>query len=194
MNFSEEHNAFLWLPNKTGSNHALKVFEKYGFKNYEKKSNSYELKPIKASHTYDYPFNHENYLFICTARNPFSRILSMYKFNNKNPLDWNPEHFRTFFFSRFTSSKLEKLLYPFDERTPDIFIRVENLLLDYTSLEFIKKSDFCKSGELAHYCELKINSTTEIKNPQDFYTQDMIDFVVEGGRKYFDLLKYQYPF
>ena len=49
MNFSEEHKAFLWLPNKTGSNHALKVFEKYGFKNYEKKSNSYELKPIKAS-------------------------------------------------------------------------------------------------------------------------------------------------
>lgn len=194
MTISEEYKSFLWLPNKTGSNNASKIFSKLGFKTYKKTEFEYELSEFSANHNYVYPLNHKDYNFICTARNPFTRILSSYKFNRKDSSSWNPEDFREYFFRKFNASILQNVLYPFKERTPDYFIRIENLIEDYRKIDFIVNSDLYKSGYIEEVCQKKINYTDNLSNPKEYFTEDIIDFIYTNGQRYFDLLNYTYPY
>lgn len=189
MNISKEHNAFVWLPSKTGSCSAARILNFYNFKTYIN-DNEVELRPI---HLMEYFPGHENYTFICTARNPFTRFLSQYKFNHKDPNQWSVEGFRQYF-DHDIRFFLPQKLYPFKERTPDYFIKLENLKEDYGKIPFIRESEYFLSGQLHKQCEIKINSTEEIQNPQDYYSNEMIDKILDVGKDYFELLNYDYPF
>ena len=194
MIVSEKNKSFLWLVNKTGSNHAAEVFSNYDFFNLRINNGVKTTSKISANHDYTIYDGFDDYTFICTARNPFTRILSSYKFNNKNPLEWHPSRFRVFFFERYGGDNLKRFIYPFRQRTPDYFIRLENLVEDYGKIDFIKNSDFYQSGELKKLCEIKYNSTNDIPNPAEYFTEDIINSILTNGKSYFDLLNYSYPF
>jgi len=193
MIISEENKSFLWLQSRTGSNHAVQIFSKFGFKTRKTTENGYIFLELKPVHNMSYFSGHEKYTFICTARNPFTRLLSSYKFNNKT-VDWNPKNFQDFFYHRFKLQSLGKFIYPFMNRTPDYFIRLENLYEDYQKLDFIKNSELNESGDLSILCKRKINDTEDLKNPEGYFTNEIIEMVYEEGAKFFDLTGYNYPF
>jgi hypothetical protein len=189
MNVSEKHKAFLWMLPKTGSIHCFHVFKIFGFETLRHPSID---KTFIHNHLVGIPQNSEKYKFICTARNPFTRFLSLYKFNNKNPETWSPDDFKSFFLKN--QKFLESFLWPFKNRLPDQFIRLESLWADYNEIDFIKNSEFNLSGELYEFCQKKINQTKSLPNPEKYYTPEMIDFFFSNGKKYFDTLGYSYPF
>lgn len=189
MNISEKHKAFLWMMAKTASIHCSQVFALYGF---ETRGRATIGNALVHNHATVIPENSSDYTFICTARNPFERYLSWYKFNNKNPSLWSPSHFRNYFYKNQGTSP--KFLWPFNDRLPDYFIRTEHLWRDYNEIPFIRNSKFNKSGALYDFCQTRINSTPPLPNPEKYYTTDMIDFFLTNGKKYFDLLNYSYPY
>lgn len=194
MNVSEKHKVFLWMLGKTGSMHSFHVFTQYGFETIRPDSPD---KTFSHNHSTEMPENSENYKFICTAKNPFTRFLSLYKYNHKDSSIWSPNHFRSYFSKNFYENPdlfSSKFFWPFRDRTPDYFIRTEFLWHDYNKIPFIVNSKFNTSGALYDFCKLKINNTVPIKNPEEYYTQDMIDVFYEKGKKYFELLNYTYPF
>lgn len=188
MNISEKHKAFVWMLPKTGSMHCFHVLTIYGFETIRPKIND---RTFVHNHSREVPKN-SDYKFICTARNPFTRYLSLYKFNNKDPKSWSPNEFRKFFYNnqKFISS----FLWPFSERIPDYFVRTEFLWKDYNEIPFIKNSKFNTSGALYEFCQNKFNYTPKLTDPQKYYTPDMVDYFFSVGKKYFDLLNYSYPF
>jgi hypothetical protein len=194
MNISEKYKTFLWLQPKAGSVHAVQIFRKFEFTDYYNVNGEIIYPKLTANHHFIYPWNHKSYIFLCTTRNPFTRILSFYKFNCKNPEMWNPNNFEEYFFQIFKPALLSNFMFPFKNRTPDIFIRQENLLEDYSKIDFIKNSEFYQSGEIEKLCQQKFNHTDTISNPQEYFTQDMIDYIYDKGKKYFELSNYSYPF
>ena len=189
-NISEENKSFVWFLPKTGTNHAVGIFRRFGFYSYGQYVDGVTKKELNANHwTYHFE-GHEKYRFICTARNPFTRILSLYKFNVKDSSDWNPENFKTYFWENFKPNLLKNFIINFDERKPDYVIRIESLYQDYIKIPFINDSEFNKSGELLKYCNIKVNSTQEIQNISEYYTDDMINLVLEYGKNHFETLGY----
>jgi len=201
MNISESTKSFLWLPHKTGTNNAVSILKNFGFKTYIQQNGNLflyntecEVKDLTGNHIMIYFEGHEKYDFICTARNPFSRLLSLYKFNHKDQSEWSPEHFQNYFNIISKRFRVTKFLWPFERRVPDYFIRLENLYDDYLKLPFIKNSEIHITGELKELCSKKINFTSEIKNPEEYFNDEIKNLIWLEGKKYFDLLGYEFPY
>lgn len=194
MNISEENKSFVWFQAKTGTNLSVEILKNFGFVTRFNTPNGLKTVPLKGVHSTLYPTNHEDYIFICTARNPFTRILSTYKFNHKNHQLWSPEGFQDYFNHIYTKTILKSSLWPFKERLPDYFLRIENLYDDYSKVPFVKESGDEKLKLVKDLCEIKFNSTQEIQNPNEYFTQEIKDLIFSLGEKYFKLLNYDYPF
>lgn len=79
-------------------------------------------------------------------------------------------------------------------RFPDYSLRVEHLWNDYTNIPFIKNSKLYQSGILYDLCSKKFNSTEKIKDEEFFYSEDMKDYLMTVGKKYFEFYGYDYPY
>jgi len=83
MNVSYDYKAVLWLPQRTASRTIAPLFYNYNFINAEFNSpiHGYE----KYSHITSKPQGCENYDVICTVRNPYSWLLSIWHWDNFYP-------------------------------------------------------------------------------------------------------------
>lgn len=199
-NISETHKSFLWTPPKTGSHHNIWVFENLNFEcwemSYDRKEINNLTKQILHNHALNLFDGHEEYQLICGARNPLERFFSAHIYSlfykERNP-DLSKKNFVKQFVINFyerDSPWFQGIL--FDERTPDYFIRVENLYEDYMKIPFVSESEIAKNGTLKEMCMLKKNSYQQQGLfAKDYYTQDMIDAVYKKYKKYFDLLGYE---
>lgn len=194
MNISEINKSFVWLQARTGSVHSVKVLKNYGFSTYKKTPDGLKVIPLNNNHSYDYPSGHQDYLFLSTARNPFSRILSFYKFNNKNPNIWSPQSFHNYFFMNFSKITLRCIIWPFRDRIPDYFIRIESLFDDYNKIPFIVNSDFDKLVQLRNLCSVKYNETDVINDVDKYFTEEIKDIIFSCSQDYCNMLNYDYPY
>lgn len=80
MNVCHELKTILWLPPRTASRSIAPLFHQYNFINseYNTHINGYN----KYSHTLGIPKGCEDYEIICTVRNPYSWILSIWHWDN----------------------------------------------------------------------------------------------------------------
>lgn len=198
-NISEKYKSFLWTPPKTGSHHAVWILDNFDFHHLEitpdEKNIQKCIQKTKHSHQIALFEGHEKYKLICTARHPLKRIFSAFIYiSNKTKSNYlSKESFIKFFVTEFyggNSAWFEGLF--FNERTPDYFLRTENLFEDYLNIPFVKDSDLVKSGKLEEMCKEKKNSFEIIDlKITEYFTDDMIDCVYKKYKIYFDLLGYK---
>jgi len=197
LNISEEFKAFYWSPGKTGSVHAAAIFACLPFEfiecSYDRKSiyNFHEI--ASHSHRMDLFEGHENYILICTARNPIHRLFSSFVYVNRFKDELNPKDFRPFLINCIDNNEFlwtGSIKNP--PREPDYYVRLENLYDDYMKLPFMPTTKFASCGVLEELCGRKKNETKKFNiTIQECYTDDMIDYVYTEYRDYFDKLGYE---
>lgn len=190
FNISESHKAFIWFDAKTGSTHMKKVLENYDFHTYCFQDGEItKQKHIIQSHSCEVFSGHEDYTLICSARNPYSRFFSFFRFSPEfKDKDKTLDDFRRFVEEKMLDSNNE--CKNFHLRIPDYFIRLESVYDDYQKIPFITQSDFFKSGKLKEVCEEKINENPIKLDWRDYYTQEIADMVYYGYVRYFDIVGY----
>lgn len=197
LNICEEHKVFLWLPPKTASEHAVMVFSLFSFENYicdyDRQNKDHYHGVVRHDHNMNLFEGHEEYKLICTARNPIHRIFSAYVYNTRFNQKASIQGFREFFnktiseHNSFWLTGTKNLL-----RTPDYFIRQENLFEDYLKIPFVRESKITKCGVLEELCRKRINySKQHVLDIRECYTTDMIDYLYYEYKWYFDTLGYE---
>lgn len=204
ITYSEKEKMILLLPMKTGTIHATFIFQHFDFitEHYELKTNKVldKLDSVIHHHCMNIPQRYEDYSIICTARNPYSRLVSAYN-NSRIITEINKpsdENFKNHFLKKKIDTGYQSdngfpygrdsFLY---NETPKYFLRVESLYHDYIQIPFIRNSKLNKSGVLYELCNRKIHTTPTKRKPlKEYYTQDMADFVYDKFKSYFDLLGY----
>jgi len=196
ITYSEKEKMVLLLPGKTGTMHASFLFNHFDF------TTDFFTDNEEIIHRYNYVVHHhgmevlkkfETYSIICTARNPYSRLISAY-YNSKKITEFESKPMDDFkrYFSKSVSEK--EYFYKhgfFLGKTPTYFLRVENLYHDYIQIPFIRNSKLNKSGLLYELCNKKLHSNSKnIKSMEEYYTQDMADYLYTNFKFYFDLLGY----
>lgn len=199
VHISEEYNSFLWLPPKTGTMRASGIFKEFGFISIEGGNTPISSKnELKFIHNHDIELfdGSENYKLICTGRNPYSKMVSYYKISyplESNELD--KENFLNFLAQYFyTLDKgavwMRKFKNYWDIRTPDYYIRMENMFEDYLKIPFVKSTEIYKTGELEKMCGIKINENSNKKFWKEYYCDEAADMVYYNNSKYFEKLGY----
>jgi hypothetical protein len=183
----EKEKFLVWLPEKTASTHAFEVLKNYDICRFQFTNN--QLIRIDGSNSYDHTCDlfdgHENYSIISTARNPYSKFVSFYKFMGADNRDIE---FYDYVHELIINKPSKLTIY--NKRVPDYFIRQEHVFEDYLKIPFIKNSDFYKSGQLKDLCDKKINHNKNSYDYREYYNQDIADLVYYNFSKYFDLLGY----
>lgn len=215
INISHSLGYFVFTPPKTGSMTAARVFNNFDFQSFQISDvNNIQLirDKFKHSHYYNSIPNYESYKLICTIRNPYSKYVSLFKYllgpKKKviSTYNWREEFFEFLFDFSISYSETLGLRQDYFEsnisslgRKIDYAIRLENLFEDYSSIPFIKDSDYFKNGSLMKDLDLKLNSTDgkydyslyKIPNKwEDFYDQSTADFVYSKNQSYFDYFGY----
>lgn len=198
-NVLESEKLFFWFPPKTASTHAATLLGLFDLKQIHVEEGKPPIyKDFHHNHLLGFPPNHLEYKFVCTARNPFTRVVSMFKFRNKdNPTEITTTNFRKFFLKIIEN----KSIYSYfnfenkENRRPDFFIRVEYMFKDYSQFNFIRQSKLYTSGFIYDFCQKKINtSSSNSKLDKEFFTKDMIDQLNHIAKDYMKLLGYEYPY
>lgn len=196
ITYSEKEKMVLFLPAKTGTIHASFLFNHFDFTTDLFNHNEeiiYRNNFVVHHHDMKIFKKFEIYSIICTARNPYSRLISEY-YHSKKTTEFEGRPMDDFkrFFSKTVSEKeyFYKNVF-FLEKIPTYFLRVENLYHDYIQIPFIQNSKLNKSGLLYELCNKKLHISSEnTKSMEEYYTQDMADYLYTNFKSYFDLLGY----
>jgi hypothetical protein len=215
INISHSLGYFVFTPPKTGSMTLSHIFKNFNFQTFkldDAGNHTFFSNNFIHTHYYNSLPNYENYKLICTVRNPYSRYVSLFKYligPSKEVLstyDWRQEFYEFLF--DYLNPYTEDLGYKqntFEVNTTslgrevDYPIRIENLYEDYTSIPFIKNSDYFTNGLLKKDLELQLNSTDnnfdyslyKIPNKwQHFYDKSHADLVYSKHQTYFEYFGY----
>jgi hypothetical protein len=182
LNVSKKYNYFIWMPAKCGTTHAADIF-----KNFDKN--------FIHSHVIELFNGHWSYDLISLQRNPYARYASM--FNNlvghEKSLGLNKvrDNFDLYLNSVLQSSGTLKDMLKYHERTPDYFIKLEQLFEDYSKIPFVIETDFYKSGQLKLECSIPKNeSQPDSFSWKELYTSQTADLVYYNMSLIFDLCDY----
>lgn len=203
ISYSEKEKMILLLPMKTGTIHASFIFNHFDFitEDYDLKTGRV-LKKIDSvihHHCMNIPQRYEDYTIICTARNPYSRLVSAYNnFRIKvEPKKTDQENFTNHFTKHINADYQSDNGFPYGQdsflynETPKYFLRTESLYHDYIQIPFIRNSKLNKSGVLYELCNKKIHTSSNQKKPlKEYYTQEIADSLYNKFKSYFDLLGY----
>lgn len=197
ITYSEKEKMILFLPGKTGSMHASFMFNHFDFTTSLFEANDEQLIFDNGSvihhHHLETIKKFENYSIICTARNPYTRIISYYHHYLQGATMEGRliETFKEYFIKRVSGGGMFKDSGFFFEKMPEYFLRLETLYHDYIQIPFISNSKLNKSGLLYELCNKKIHSNKHINKPKEtYYTQDMADYVYTSLKEYFEHLGY----
>ena len=218
MNISFEHKIIWWAPERCATKATAHIFQQLGFESY---FNSKENEQIENYHSHGIiiPEEYSDYRIICSIRNPYDRVLGLFKSmtNVGKSIVYTKDSHQNFMNSyetflnevfmltkvikqngideknekRFLKNYISK--YSFDKKIPDQFIRSENLIGDISKLDFVTESGIWKSGYVEEY--LTNNSYINIL-PFKFnsvYTSTSAKLVYEFYKKHFFLCGYD-PF
>lgn len=134
-NISEKY-GFQWIaPERTGSRKVAEILSYYGFTNNGNKV--FHFGNYHHSHNYDPTLNIDLDV-ICSCRNPYSRVLSLYKnYYESHPIK-SPENFKKYLVEDLPKGQMLKMIMnPKLERKPNFVLRLENLTQDLLKLPFI---------------------------------------------------------
>lgn len=218
MNISFEHKIIWWAPERCATKATAHIFHKLGFESYFSSTENPQIENYH-SHGINVPDEYSDYKIICSIRNPYDRVLGLFKSlsnvgrsivytkdTHKNFMDSYETFLNEVFVltkvkkRNFADEKYDKLFlknyiskYSFEHRVPNQFIRAENLIEDISKLDFVVDSGIWKSGYVEEY--LTNNKHINIR-PFKFnsvYTTQSAKLVYEFYKKHFFLCNYD-PF
>jgi hypothetical protein len=220
MNISHEHKIIWWAPERCGTKATAHIFSKLGFEYFIGTDET--IKTITddginyQSHNIEYPEKYNDYKIICSIRNPYDRMLSIfsnftnvgttfvYTKNNHQKLVNTFESFirEMLLYNKVTTTEdLEKRLiqksylykYRFESRIPDFFIKMESLEEDLGKLDFVRESEIWKSGYIRDYLKHNPHINKKPFKFNDVYTFESAKRVYEYHKKQFIISDYD-PF
>ncbi len=184
LNISERNKVITWTPAHTASRLASKIFDNFDFDSYDvNKGGTFLKKGFEHNHYIGLPKNHQEYKLIMTCRNPYTSVTA--GFDGDNAQERLQVSLEEAYQDKYHLDFMTFLRY----RTPDYFIRVENLLEDYLKIPFIRYSKFYTSGEMQKLIDDNpFKAKVYIKRP--IITQQLADLIYYNNSYYFELLGY----
>ena len=193
MNVSHKYKTVLWLPQRTASRTIAPLFYDYNFINAEFNTpiNGYD----KYSHTLSIPPGCEQYELICSVRNPYSWLLSIWHWDNFYPGTAAKDRISYAEFVENRASDLEGIMN-------NILKAKINYLIKYESIKehLYKIPWFNIKPEILNYTLKNNNCISENlircsddKNYSDYlkhYTKKELDIVSTKFSALFDRLGY----
>jgi hypothetical protein len=192
MNVCHELKTILWLPQRTASRTIAPQFKNYNF------INCYYDKPIGSvnyEHELSIPKGCEDYEIICSIRNPFSWMLSVWHWDNFYP--GFPESDRVTFENYVKSEKwlvwglcdtiLEKeIKYPIRyENMEEDLLKIPWFVFDESVKPLLKQHNSCKSENL-----LRVKNNEQFSDYSKYYTEETFEIVKDNLLPFFQ--KYNY--
>jgi hypothetical protein len=218
MNFSTKHKIIWWAPERCATKLVAEIFSNYDFE-YQVQQ-QFPPQPLTLpyhSHNIFVPKEFEEFKIVCSIRNPYDRVLSLFTtFTTIGTQTVYTKKTKQVFIDRFSFfvkqllfySEVRKLdpnpekntilkkyvaKYDFEDRIPDYFIRAEHIKEDLSKLEFISESQMWKSEFFNDF--ISNNPYLNIK-PYKFdeiYTFETAQLVFHYFKKHFFLCNYN-PF
>jgi len=182
---------FVWIaPERVGSRSTAKIFSFCGFMCRGKQLSV--ANALTYTHNSEIPPKYKDYKIISSARNPYSRTLSLYK-NFVYPevkitfkeyvlgltCGKPEENFK------HGNSKYSTFINPVLEKQPEYVIRLENIHEDIKKLPFI--FNHLTEKQLGEMCE----HGKEIEEWESHYDQEMKDLVYKHLKHQFDMWGYE---
>jgi hypothetical protein len=220
MNISHKHKIIWWAPERCGTKATAHIFSKLGFEFFtdesESKKHITDNGIYYQSHSIKYPEKYNDYKIICSIRNPYDRMLSIFlNFTNtgstfvctKNRFQKFVETYETFIremllYNKVTTvedlekSPIQKSYlskYSFESRIPDFFIKMESLEEDLGKLDFVRESEIWNSGYIRDYLKHNPHINKKPFKFNDVYTFESAKRVYEYHKKQFIISDYD-PF
>jgi hypothetical protein len=220
MNISHEHKTIWWAPERCGTKATAHIFSKLGFEYFK---NIYETeKEITVdginyqSHNINIPEKYNDYKIICSIRNPYDRMLSIFlnftslgksfvytKDTRLNLINTYEKFIKEMLLYRriksdedLESRPIQKNYlskYQFTNRIPDFFIKTESLEEDLGKLDFVKNSEIWKSGYIRDYLNHNPHINQKPYKFDDIYSLESAKRVYEYHKKQFIICDYD-PF
>lgn len=174
FNASLNHKVVSWTGHKTGTTSMVNILNEVGFSYYKYDGQNFELvnnRPQRTHVCFSDSIPH-GFEIISTLRNPFSQLVSEFRFGEINKFQkWIPQ---------VLSQKHTFGCFVFKDKTPNYFVRVENMFDDYSKIQFIVDSKFYKSGILKKFTQYKMNQHPEGKtNWKEYYNDEIAKKVIE---------------
>jgi hypothetical protein len=189
-NISEKYKSIIWLPERTGSGTNAKIMSLYDFKcngGILIDGNRYNY-----THTCIMDPKYEDYIKICTTRNPYSRVVSIYKSLGSHPFQSelkNKDNFKKYLKwienKDLTDITFSYITNPRMEIDFDYLIRLENIEEDYKKIPFI--SEVLTDTELKE----KLSWVKPIEKWEHFYDPENKEIVLKLCEKHFEMWDYE---
>lgn len=162
---------FEWIaPERTGSRQLAEVLTYYGFK--RNGTPLFNNGRYNYSHFSLFDEHYSDYKLICSARNPYGRVYSIFKNFYQSISDKSIVGFKQFLTNDLPKGQtLQMVLNPRPNISYDYVIRLEHLVDDLLKLPFI--SDVLTETQLRMVC----SHGKEIDNWEPFYDDDMKEIV-----------------
>jgi hypothetical protein len=184
---------FIWIgPERVGSRSTAKIFTFCGFTCRGRQmgvGNAHNY-----THNSEIPPQYKDYKIICSARNPYSRTLSLYKNFTYSGETGDDRTFREYVLdltcgkpeTKFVDgvSKYNTFINPVLERQPDYVVRLENIYEDLSKIPFI--FNHLTKSQLEMMCE----HGKPIDEWESHYDQEMKDLVYQHLKHQFDMWGY----
>ena len=186
-----ENYGFIWIaPERVGSRSTAKIFTFCGFMCRGKQLSFGNA--LNYTHNWEIPKKYKDYKIISSARNPYSRTLSLYK---NFVYGYDDITFREYVLGltcgkpeenfKDGSSKYDTFVNPLFEKQPEYVIRLENIHED------IKKIPFIFNHLTEQQLEIMCDHGKEIEEWESHYDQEMKDLVYEHLKHQFDMWGYE---
>jgi len=177
-NVSDKYNTIWIAPERTGSRKVSEILSFYGFK--QNDGPVFNFGRYYYSHYMPTDGKYSDYNIICNARNPYSRVYSLFKnFYGKSKNKFKDD------FKRYLTEDLPKgqmvtmVTNPILNRVPDHIIRLEYMTEDLLKIPFIY--DVLSKKQI----ELLTQHGKEIDEWESFYDQESKDIVYEICKDHF---------
>lgn len=220
MNISHEHKIIWWAPERCGTKATAHIFSKLGFEYFidetETEKHITDDGIIYQSHNIKYPEKYSDYKIICSVRNPYDRMVSIFSnftsvgksfvYTKDNPqklINTYDTFIKEMLLYKLvkTEEDLEKrpaqksylYKYRFESRIPDVFIKMESLEDDLGKLDFVSESNIWKSGYIRDYLKLNPHINIRPYKFNDIYSFESAKRVYEYHKRQFILFDYD-PF
>ena len=185
---------FIWIaPERVGSRSAAQIFSFCGFMNGEKQIGV--SSSMTHTHNSAIPEEFKDYRIICSARNPYSRTLSLFKNFTERGENGYHKSFRQYVLDLTCGKPEEKFINgdstynifvnPTLEKQPDYVIRLENFCEDMKKIPFI--FNHLTEKQLEMLCE----HGKEIDEWESHYDQEMKDLVYKHLKHQFNMWGYE---
>ena len=189
MSYSDKFKV-VWLnPMRIGTRSCISIQKRLGFEEC-------------GSHNFIIPKEREGYQIVINIRNPYSRIVSLYKLNRIwEHREFNIKDFEPWVRDALDDAKIRlnistihlDLLINQLPKKPDLYVKIERFDEDLKKLWFIQDNlDLLKSD-----FEIQINENQYINEYnsnipwQNFYNLELANFVYEKTQKQFNMFNYE---